>query len=229
MSKEKTSKSSGSGRTRNYATIVYPDSAPENWRDILVDCMVPAFISPLHDKDLNPNFDDDKVEFKKAHYHVMIMFDGVKTVDQAKEIFNKIGGVGCVVIASIRGHARYLCHLDNPEKAQYSPDDVTCLCGADYTSICTHLNDKYRVIEEMLDWCVENECYSYVKLMLYSKTERRDWFRSLCDNSTIVMKEFLKSLKWDIDQLKKRERMERSVNFFEESQKALADIGDVNG
>ena len=45
---------SGKGRTRNYATVVYPDSAPENWQEILTQHFVPAFISPLHDKDLNP-------------------------------------------------------------------------------------------------------------------------------------------------------------------------------
>ena len=46
MSTEK--KSSGRGRTRNFATVIYPESAPENWQDILVEQFVPAFISPLH-------------------------------------------------------------------------------------------------------------------------------------------------------------------------------------
>ena len=76
---------SGKGRTRNFATVVYPESAPENWQDILSEQFVPAFISPLHDKDINPTG-----EPKKPHYHVVIMFDSTKTSEQAKEIFDKV-------------------------------------------------------------------------------------------------------------------------------------------
>ena len=72
-------KSSGAGRTRNYATVVYPESASTDWLEKLSELHVPAFVSPLHDKDVNPTG-----ESKKAHYHVMIMFDGVKTLDQAR-------------------------------------------------------------------------------------------------------------------------------------------------
>lgn len=52
------------------------------------------------------------------------MFDGVKTIEQAKDLFEQIGGVGCEKVNSIRGYARYLCHLDNPEKAQYDQGAV---------------------------------------------------------------------------------------------------------
>lgn len=40
-------------RTRNFATVVYLESAPENWERILEEHCVPAFISPLHDKDID--------------------------------------------------------------------------------------------------------------------------------------------------------------------------------
>ena len=40
-------------RTRNFATVVYPESAPENWIDLLKRQCVPAFISPLHNEDRN--------------------------------------------------------------------------------------------------------------------------------------------------------------------------------
>mgnify|MGYP001119512819 CR=1 FL=1 len=85
-------KSSGRGRTRNYATVVYPESADKNWKENLVQQFVPVFVSPLHDKDENPTG-----EKKKPHYHVLIMFDGVKTKDQAKAVIEAFGGVGCEV------------------------------------------------------------------------------------------------------------------------------------
>lgn len=190
MAKKSTS---GTGRTRNFATVVYPESAPENWQDILVEQFIPAFISPLHNEDINPGG-----EKKKDHYHVLLMYDSVKTVEQAVEIFEKIGGVGVEKVNSIRGYARYLCHLDNPEKAQYRQEDVRCLCGADYTNVIGLAIDKYKAIGEMLDFCELNNIVSYSELLVYCRSERFDWFRVLCDNGTLVMKEFLKSRMWTI-------------------------------
>lgn len=184
-------KSSGRGRTRNFATVVYPDSAPENWQEILSEQFVPAFISPLHDKDKNPTG-----EPKKPHWHVMLMFDGVKTIEQAAEIFQKIGGVGCEVVQSQRGYARYLTHMDNPEKQQYNAEDVRQLCGADYNGSIGLVTDKYKAIGEMIDYCEENGIVSYSELLKYCRMERFDWFRVLCDNGTVVMKEYLKSKSW---------------------------------
>lgn len=191
----------GSGRTRNFATVVYPESAPTGWQDILIEQFVPAFISPLHNLDVNPTG-----EVKKEHYHVIIMFDNVKTNEQAKEIFDLIGGVGCERVQSIRGYARYLCHLDNPEKHQYRIEDVRSLCGADYTGIIGLATDKYKAVGEMIDFCIENGIVSYSQLLIYARQERYDWFRVLCDNGTVVVKEFLKSLDWQM----KTERIKKS-------------------
>lgn len=178
-------------RGRNFATIVYPDSAPENWQEILAGLFVPAFISPLHDKDLNPTG-----EPKKPHWHVMLMFEGKKSDEQVREMFTQIGGVGMDKVNSIRGYARYLCHMDNPEKAQYAPEEVRALCGADYTGIIGLVTDKYKAIGEMIDFCEDNGIISYSELLKYCRMERYDWFRVLCDNGTLVMKEFLKSKAW---------------------------------
>lgn len=184
-------KSNGKGRTRNFATVVYPESAPSNWQDLLSDQFVPAFISPIHDRDINP---DD--EIKKSHYHVVVMFDSVKTKEQAEDLFKLIHGVGCEIVQSIRGYARYLCHLDNPEKFQYQIEDVRSLCGADYVSTIGLATDKYKAISEMIDYCEFNNVDSYSDLLNYCRMNRFDWFRVLCDNGTLVMKEYLKSKSW---------------------------------
>lgn len=183
--------SSGRGRTRNFATVVYPESAPENWQTVLSEQCVPCFVSPLHDKDINPTG-----EPKKPHYHVLIMFEGVKSEDQAQVIFDLIGGVGCEKVQSIRGYARYLCHLDNPEKTQYNTEDVVMYGGADYLSVIGLATDKYKAIGEMIDFCCANQVYSYSDLLEWCRSNRFDWFRVLCDNGTFVIKEYLKSKMW---------------------------------
>ena len=180
-------------RYRNFACVVYPDSAPDDWKDILAAHIVPTFISPLHDKDTNPNG-----EPKKPHYHVMIMFEGKKSPEQVAEIFGSFGGVGLEIVKSIRGYARYLCHLDNPEKAQYNQGDVISLAGADYVSTIGLAIDKYKAIGEMLDYCEENNIISYADLLCYCRENRFDWFRVLCDNGTFVVMEYLKSRSWEL-------------------------------
>lgn len=181
-------------RTRNFATVVYPESAPERWQDILSQYCIPAFISPLHDADLNPTG-----ELKKAHYHVILMFESLKTKDQAQDIFTSIGGVGCEVVQSIRGYARYLCHLDNPEKHKYSESDVCSLSGADYRTTIGLASDKYKALGEMQDFCEQYNVMSFYLLSQYARKNRQDWYRILCDCGAVFMREYLKSRKWSAD------------------------------
>ena len=173
-------------RTRNYATVVYPESAPNNWKVLLQEQCIPALISPLHDRDIN----NDKT-LKKAHYHVMIMFDGVKTQEQAKEVFSIIGGVGVETIKCVRAYARYLTHLDNSDKAKYPIEDVISCAGADYYALINATTDKYTAIKEMIDFCTENSIVGFAELFIYAKNNREDWFRVLCDNGTITIVQFL--------------------------------------
>lgn len=181
-------------RTRNFATVVYPESAPEDWQHILERHCVPSFISPLHDKDVNPTG-----EPKKPHYHVMLMFEGKKSIEQVQEIFSTIGGVGCEVVKSLRGYARYLCHLDNPEKAQYEPSEVRCI-ASDYLGTIGLAIDKYTALGEMQEFCEKYNVMSFYALSKYACSKRPDWYRILCDCGSVFMREYLQSRKWSIEQ-----------------------------
>ena len=172
--------------------MVYPESAPNDWIITLKEQCVPALISPLHNLDVNSDGTP-----KKEHYHVMILFDGVKTKEQAKEVFDTIGGVGIEAVKSVRAYARYLCHLDNPEKAQYSINDVIECAGVDYYTMINLASDKYSAIGEMIEFTLNNGIDSYAQLLLYAKNNREDWFRVLCDNGTVTIVQFLKSKYWE--------------------------------
>lgn len=189
-------------RTRNYATVVYPESAPVDWKVRLQEQCIPALISPLHDRDKNTDGTQ-----KKEHFHIMILFDGVKTQEQAKEVFEVIGGVGVEPVKSVRAYARYLCHLDNPEKARYDIQDVICCAGVDYNTIISLASDKYSAIGEMIEFCLQNRIDCYAELLLYAKNNREDWFRVLCDNGTVTIVQFLKSKYWEQNKYNRRNRI----------------------
>lgn len=122
---------------KNFSGVVYPDSAPENWMDIVSDMHVPCFISPLHDHDIGL-----ENELIKPHYHVMFMFECEKSLYEFKEFFSSFGGVGCNIVFSVRGYAEYMCNLGAPDKYyQYNPADVKSFAGADYFSVCGLTSD----------------------------------------------------------------------------------------
>ena len=58
-------------RRRSYAGVIYPESMPDDWDEYLTSLHIKILLSPLHDKDLNPDH-----ELKKSHYHILAMFDG---------------------------------------------------------------------------------------------------------------------------------------------------------
>ena len=58
-------------KKRNWAFVVYPESAPSDWIEQLQQRGVVGAISPLHDKDLNATG-----EPKKAHWHVIVTYEG---------------------------------------------------------------------------------------------------------------------------------------------------------
>ena len=118
------------GRSQIWAFIVYPESLPDNWLDILRDLHTIGAISPLHDGDYNPTG-----ELKKPHYHVLLKFPTKKSVFQITNICLKLGShVPPQPVDNFDGYLRYLAHVDNPEKAQYSVDDIIPLCGLDVDS-----------------------------------------------------------------------------------------------
>lgn len=102
-------------KNRHWTFLIYPDSCVPNWIDILIETGLPFAISPLHDKDKNP---DDTI--KKPHYHVIITYDGPTTYKSVNEnICQLIKSTIPKRVLSLRGIYRYLTHLDNPEKYQY--------------------------------------------------------------------------------------------------------------
>ena len=189
----------GKGRTRNYCTIVYPDSVPENWQDIISELHVQVFISPLHDKDVTANN-----EPKKAHYHVLLVFDSVKTKEQAQDVISTFNGVGCECVNSLRSYARYLCHLDDPNKAQYQIDDVKCFGGADYIATIGTAADKAKSIKEMIQYIEENDIICFAELAQYCSIERSDWFDTLINSGAYFIKEYIKSRTWKMHHIEEK-------------------------
>lgn len=185
-------KSSGNSesRTRNWTFVVYPESAPENWRNILDDLHIEWVESPLHDKDLNGDGQP-----KKPHIHVGVFFAGNKTYEQVKEITDSLNCPIPQRCHSARALVRYMAHLDNPEKAQYSPSDIKGHGGVDVADMLRPASsERYTLISEMIAYVKNNNVVEFQDLVDYAREHESDtWFPLLCDNSSFIVCQYIKS------------------------------------
>lgn len=183
-------KSRGSDRTRNWTIVVYPDSAPSNWRDILDDMHIEWVESPLHDKDINANG-----EIKKAHWHVLLMFGGVKSYEQVKDVTDILSAPIPQRCHNAKAMVRYMAHLDNPDKAQYSVSDIKAHGGVDIAELLRpSSSERYTIIRDMISYVKSNGVAEFQDLMDYASSEHfDDWFPLLCDNSAYVVNQYIKS------------------------------------
>lgn len=190
MAKSKSSNSKKDERTRNWTFVVYPESAPENWRELIDELHVPWVESPLHDKDINPNG-----ELKKAHWHVMLMFSSNKSYSQIREITMKLRSPNPQKVANAKGMIRYFAHLDNPEKHQYKKSDIIAHGGAEISSyLAVSTVERYALINEMMEFIDSQGIIEMKNLLDYARKNRfEDWFPLLCDNSAYIMDAYIKS------------------------------------
>lgn len=191
MLKDKTSGAAGDGRARVWAAVVYPDSAPDNWRDILDEYHFEWAESPLHDMDVNPATGDKK----KAHWHIILSFDGKKSYEQVCELLAPLNGPIPQRCHALKGAVRYFAHLDNPEKYQYPSSQIVGHGGFDVKSALAPTSaQRYELIREMQQWVRDHGITEMQDLLDEASAHRfDDWFPLLCDSCAYIMGAYIKS------------------------------------
>lgn len=160
-------------KKRYWAFVLYPESAPENWKEILQQTGLSICVSPLHDKDTNPTG-----EPKKAHYHIILCYSGPTTFKCVKSITDSLNQPIPIALEQVRGYFRYLTHKDNPEKYQYNDKDITTINDFDIdnyndlsvSQIKTIMIDIQKIIRDndileycdLLDFLLDSELFSYL-------------------------------------------------------------------
>ena len=147
---------------RSWAFVMYPESMPDNWREIIQETGLPMAISPLHDKDINPDGEE-----KKAHYHVICYYENATTYNNVKtNICDRLNATIPQKIESMRGMYRYHIHIDNPEKYQYDDRDRQFFNGFDI-DMANKLtrNEILKLLIEIYQFCKDNDITEYKDLV----------------------------------------------------------------
>lgn len=204
-SRKSSGESYGKGRTRSWTFMLYPTEgnppAPPNWREILDGEHIQWIESPLHDKDVWTA--EDELEnsahkagtLKKAHYHILLIFESVKSYEQVKKITDKLNAPRPEVCNGARGLVRYMAHLNCPGKAQYNPAEIIGHNGADVAELLKPTaTERHAMLREIRAFIWENHITEFADFMIYCDSQRQDW-SELMDDSVYITKEFIKSIR----------------------------------
>lgn len=148
-------------KKRYWTFVLYPESAPGDWRDILQRTGLEIAISPLHDKDKDPNG-----EIKKSHYHIILCYNSPTTGKNVKTLVDELSQPIPLPIDSVRGLYRYFTHKDNPDKYQYDEREIISLNGfniRDYADLSS--TDKTKIKLELTKFIQESEILEYSDFM----------------------------------------------------------------
>lgn len=172
-------------KKRNWAFIVYPESAPSDWFDILIQKGVQGCVSPLHDKDVNPDG-----AAKKPHYHVLVTYDGPKSFNSINEYVSALNQPIPIPVESVRGQYRYFTHEDNPEKAQYDKSDIRIMNGfsiRDFVELTK--SEVNNIIKELQSMIRERDIFEYCDLMdILFDEDLVDYYDVACSHTYFLEK-----------------------------------------
>lgn len=118
-------------KARYWATIAYPESMMDmdHLKGYATQAGLKLAISPLHDQDKKADHELTdgegnvyEVEYKKPHYHIIIVFGNTTTWSTANKHAHAMGCVNCKAVSSILSYYKYLTHdgQDPSEKFIYN-------------------------------------------------------------------------------------------------------------
>lgn len=172
---------------RDWTFIVYPESAPSNWREILDETHMRWVESPLHDKDVNADG-----EIKKPHWHILLSSDGPITESAVKKILEPLNTPIPKKVGSAKGLVRYMAHLDNPEKYQYSVDEIIGHNGADVASYFElTMTNKLALMKNIVRFIYEKQIDNYADFLMICIETSDDWFNIAINYNTLAINKMI--------------------------------------
>lgn len=175
-------------KTRNWLFLFYPESAPDDWQGVIESWQVGVMVSPVHDSDLTADG-----TLKKPHYHGILLFDGPQSYKRAMGLVSQLGCATCKPCNSLCASARYLCHLDSPDKFQYEISDILCFGPVDLGVLEKKGESEVdNKVEQLINIIIDNCITEFSELVNYVIKEQRPLLATLRGN-TLFFRSYLAS------------------------------------
>ena len=198
-------------KKRNWGAVVYPESAPEDWKEILKLKGLTFAVSPLHDSDLNPTG-----EKKKEHYHIIMCFNGPTSDKVVNEIMKELNQPIAIPLESVRGYYRYFTHKDNPEKFQYDDKKIELYNGFDVTDVLKNF-EVFQSLKQIQLLIIEQDIIEYSDLLDYlMKNDYMEMWNVACSH-TLFLNSYITSKRHKREKEIEKEQKRRELDKEKES------------
>lgn len=173
----------------SFTFLIYPESAPKNWLDILKSWHIPMYIS-LHNKDMLLDKVTGEIRPDKDHDHVLAMFDGQKAADCLDGLIDMVHGVKPPIheylVQNKRSLARYLTHMDEDPREKYpyflDPDHKVIEIGGvePYDELCKGAAETKKAernaIKDIQDYCRKHKIRNVATFLhLCNHVDHDEW------------------------------------------------------
>lgn len=154
-------------RSTKWAFIIYKESTPSNYIEILENLHIPYILSPWHDKDVNMQTG----EFKKSHKHGALFFESLKSYSQVSELLveNLNSPSHIEVVMSPKGMYDYFTHASNPDKTEYNIEEIDSGCGFNLEKFL--VNNKEEFSTQVIDLIEEHDFMEFNNLVKFARDE----------------------------------------------------------
>ena len=172
-------------RSNKWAFLLYQESAPEHYLDVLENMHIPFVLSPWHDKDINK----ETGEFKKAHKHGALYFDSLKSYSQVSELLIKNLNTPAHVapVMSPKGMYDYFTHAENPEKTLYDINQIETGCGFELDKfLISNNSDEFLLM--VIDMIEEHNFTEFNNLVRYARKENQQLLSLVMDKTYFFAK-----------------------------------------
>lgn len=180
-------------RSNKWAFLIYEESTPNNYFEILEAIHVPFILSPWHDKDINKKTG----ELKKSHKHGALFFDSLKSYTQVSELLTeKINSPAHIeIVMSPKGMYNYFTHAENPDKTPYNLEDIECGSGFELDKFLIEQNSS-EFLNEVIDIIEEKDFTEFEDLVRYAR-KNHSLLLSLIIDKTYFFSKFLDSRRYN--------------------------------
>lgn len=185
-------------RSVRWQCVVYPDSLPAGWLNLLVSKQIPCCISPLHDQDEKMDAEGNFTGVKdKPHYHINFEYDAKRSFQNVQDDIADLHGYPFPkVIRSPSGACQYLTHKNSPDKHQYDERQIICLLGYPYEKFLNMSPDDVTA-DRIVQWAINHNIYYFGSLSMWCLKNNSEWAR-VCRSRSYYIKTVLQETRYEL-------------------------------